>query len=277
MATLVIKNLHATVEDKEILKGVDLTINGGETHAIMGPNGTGKSTLASVVMGHPKYTVTKGEILLDGKDVLEMSVDERARAGLFLGMQHPAEVPGVTNSDFIKTAVNARKEEGKSVSLFKFIRDLDKAVGDLKMNEDMPHRYLNEGFSGGEKKRNEILQLKMLQPSIAILDEIDSGLDVDALKVVGENVTKMKNKDLGLLLITHYQRLLDYISADKVQVMMKGKIVKSGGLEIIKRIDTEGYDWIKEELGIEDVRVIEEEEEQRVMLGTCATKEALDL
>jgi Fe-S cluster assembly ATP-binding protein len=277
MATLVIKNLHATVEDKEILKGVDLTINGGETHAIMGPNGTGKSTLASVVMGHPKYTVTKGEILLDGKDVLEMSVDERARAGLFLGMQHPAEVPGVTNSDFIKTAVNARKEEGKSVSLFKFIRDLDKAVGDLKMNEDMPHRYLNEGFSGGEKKRNEILQLKMLQPSIAILDEIDSGLDVDALKVVGENVTKMKNKDLGLLLITHYQRLLDYISADKVHVMMKGKIVKSGGLEIIKRIDTEGYDWIKEELGIEDVRVIEEEEEQRVMLGTCATKEALDL
>jgi len=277
MATLLIKNLHAEVEGKEILKGVNLEINGGETHAIMGPNGTGKSTLASVIMGHPKYTVTKGEVLLDGQNVLEMSVDERSRAGLFLGMQHPAEVPGVTNSDFIKTAVNARQEKGKSVSLFKFIRELDHAVTDLKMNEDLPHRYLNEGFSGGEKKRNEILQMKMLNPSIAILDEIDSGLDVDALKIVGENVTAMKSKDLGMLLITHYQRLLDYIKADTVHVMMKGKVVKSGGMEIIKRIDTEGYDWIKEELGIEDVRVIEEEEEKRVMLGVCATKEALDL
>ena len=277
MATLSIKNLHAEVDGKEILKGVDLVINGGETHAIMGPNGTGKSTLASVVMGHPKYTVTKGEILLDGVNVLKMSVDERARAGLFLGMQHPAEVPGVTNSDFIKTAMNTRMAEGKSVSLFKFIRELDLAVTDLKMNEDLPHRYLNEGFSGGEKKRNEILQMKMLKPKIAILDEIDSGLDVDALKIVGENVSKMKNDNLGLLLITHYQRLLDYIKADIVHVMMKGKIVKSGGMEIITRIDTEGYDWIKEELGIEDVRVIEEEEERRVMLGVCATKEALDL
>jgi Fe-S cluster assembly ATP-binding protein len=277
MAKLEIKNLHAEVEGKEILKGVTLTINGGETHAIMGPNGTGKSTLASVIMGHPKYTVTKGQVLLDDKDVLEMEVDERARAGLFLGMQAPAEVPGVTNSDFIKTAMNARLEEGKSVSLFKFIRQYDKAVEDLKMNEDLPHRYLNEGFSGGEKKRNEILQMKMLQPKIAILDEIDSGLDVDALKIVGENVTSMKNDDLGLLLITHYQRLLDYISADHVHVMMKGKLVKSGGLEIIKRIDTEGYDWIKEELGIENEKVIEDEEKERVLLGTCATKEALDL
>jgi len=277
MATLSIKNLHAEVDGKEILKGVDLVINGGETHAIMGPNGTGKSTLASVVMGHPKYTVTKGEILLDGLNVLEMSVDERSRAGLFLGMQHPAEVPGVTNSDFIKTAMNTRMAEGKSVSLFKFIRELDHAVTDLKMDDNLPHRYLNEGFSGGEKKRNEILQMKMLKPKIAILDEIDSGLDVDALKIVGENVTAMKNDNLGLLLITHYQRLLDYIKADKVHVMMKGKIVKSGGIEIIKRIDTEGYDWIKEELGIEDVRVIEEEEEKRVLLGVCATKEALDL
>ncbi|AIO18691.1 Vegetative protein 296 [Candidatus Izimaplasma bacterium HR1] len=277
MATLSIKNLHAEVDGKEILKGVNLEINGGETHAIMGPNGTGKSTLASVVMGHPKYKVTKGEVLLDGKNVLKMSVDERSRAGLFLGMQHPAEVPGVTNSDFIKTAVNARMAEGKSVSLFKFIRELDHAVTDLKMNEDLPHRYLNEGFSGGEKKRNEILQMKMLNPKIAILDEIDSGLDVDALKIVGENVTAMKNDSLGLLLITHYQRLLDYIKADKVHVMMQGRVVKSGGMEIITRIDTEGYDWIKEELGIEDVRVIKEEEERRVMLGVCATKEALDL
>lgn len=277
MSTLIIKDLYAEVEGKEILKGVNLTINGGETHAIMGPNGTGKSTLASVIMGHPKYTVTKGEILLDGENVLDMAVDERARAGLFLGMQHPAEVPGVTNSDFIKTAMNARLEEGKSVSLFKFIRELDHAVTDLKMNDDLPHRYLNEGFSGGEKKRNEILQMKMLKPTIAILDEIDSGLDVDALRIVGENVTNLKNKDLGLLLITHYQRLLEYIKADTIHVMMKGKIVRTGDYKLMERIDQEGYDWLKDELGIEDVRVIEEEEKARVMLGTCATKEALDL
>ncbi|PAT02079.1 Fe-S cluster assembly ATPase SufC [Candidatus Izimaplasma bacterium ZiA1] len=277
MAILEIKNLHAEVDNKEILKGVNLTIKGGETHAIMGPNGTGKSTLASVVMGHPKFTVTKGEILLDGQDVLEMTVDERSRAGLFLGMQHPAEVPGVTNSDFIKTAMNARMEKGKNVSLFKFIRELDKAVEGLKMNEDLPHRYLNEGFSGGEKKRNEILQMKLLKPSIAILDEIDSGLDVDALKIVGENVTAMKSDSLGLLLITHYQRLLDYIKADVVHVMMKGKIVKSGDISLIERIDQEGYDWIKEELGIDDERVVIPEEEKRAVLGTCATKEALKL
>jgi len=277
MSTLIIKNLHAEVDGKEILRGVDLEISGGETHAIMGPNGTGKSTLASVIMGHPRYTVTQGTITLDGKDVLDMEVDERARAGLFLGMQHPAEVPGVTNSDFIKTAINSRMEEGKNVSLFKFIRELDKAVSDLHMDEGLPHRYLNEGFSGGEKKRNEVLQMKMLKPAIAILDEIDSGLDVDALKVVGENVTGMKSKELGILLITHYQRLLEYISADKVHVMMKGRIVKSGDMELIKKIDTEGYDWIKEEVGIDDVRVIEEDEEQRVILGVCATKEALDL
>lgn len=277
MSTLIIKDLHAEVDGKEILKGVNLEIKGGETHAIMGPNGTGKSTLASVVMGHPKFTVTKGEIILDGKDVLEMEVDERARAGLFLGMQHPAEVPGVTNSDFIKTAMNTRLEEGKNISLFKFIREYDHAVTDLKMNSDLPHRYLNEGFSGGEKKRNEILQMKMLKPKIAILDEIDSGLDVDALKVVGENVTAMKSKDLGLLLITHYQRLLEYISADVIHVMMQGRIVRSGDIKLMERIDTEGYDWLKEELGIEDERVFVEEKEERVMLGTCATKEALDL
>lgn len=277
MSVLKIKDLHAEVDGKEILKGVNLEIKGGETHAIMGPNGTGKSTLASVVMGHPKFTVTKGSVTLDGKNVLDMEVDERARAGLFLGMQSPAEVPGVTNSDFIKTAMNARLEEGKNVSLFKFIMEYDKAVAELKMNEDLPHRYLNEGFSGGEKKRNEILQMKMLKPTIAILDEIDSGLDVDALKIVGENVTKMKSKDLGLLLITHYKRLLEYIDADFVHVMMVGKIVKSGGVELIKKIDTEGYDWIKKELGIEDVRVVIEEEEEKVLLGVCATKEALGL
>ena len=277
MSILKIKNLYAEVDGKEILKGVNLEIKGGETHAIMGPNGTGKSTLASVVMGHPKFTVTKGEVTLDGKDILSMDVDERSRAGLFLGMQNPAEVPGVTNSDFIKTAMNARRGEGNNISLFKFIIDYDKAVAQLKMNEDLPHRYLNEGFSGGEKKRNEILQMKMLNPKIAILDEIDSGLDVDALKIVGENVTNMMSKDLGLLLITHYQRLLEYIKADVVHVMMQGRIVKTGDQKLIERIDSEGYDWIKEELGIEDERVYAEEEKEKIMLGTCATKEALGL
>ena len=277
MSGLTIKNLHAEVDGKEILKGVNLEIKGGETHAIMGPNGTGKSTLASVVMGHPKFTVTKGEILLDGKDVLKMQVDERSRAGIFLGMQHPAEVPGVTNSDFVKTAMNARTKNGKPVSLFKFIIEYDKAVAQLKMNEDLPHRYLNEGFSGGEKKRNEILQLKMLKPKIAILDEIDSGLDIDALKIVGENVTNMQGPDLGLLLITHYQRLLEYIKADVVHVMMQGRIVKTGDKALIEKIDQKGYDWIKEELGIDDERVYVEEEKEKIMLGTCATKEALGL
>ena len=274
MAVLKIIDLHAKVEDKIILKGVNLTIKGGETHAIMGPNGTGKSTLASVVMGHPRYEVTQGQITLDGQDVLEMSVDARARAGLFLAMQSPAEVPGVTNSDFVKTAMQSRLEATENLSLFKFIRAFDKAVSELQMQSDLPHRYLNDGFSGGEKKRNEILQMKMLSPSIAILDEIDSGLDVDALKIVGENVQKMKSNTLGLLLITHYQRILDYIPADHVHVMMQGRIVKSGSIELMKRIDAEGYDWIKEELNIDDERV-NGEKETRTMLGTCATKEAL--
>ena len=275
MPELKIENLHARVEGNEILKGVSLTVKGGETHAIMGPNGTGKSTLASVVMGHPRYVVTEGSITLDGEDVLDMSVDERARAGLFLAMQAPAEVPGVTNSDFIKTAINARREDDEKLSLFQFVRIYDKAVKELKMSEDLPHRYLNEGFSGGEKKRNEILQMKMIKPRIAILDEIDSGLDVDALKVVGDNVTEMKNKDLGLLLITHYQRLLDYITADTVHVMMQGRIVKTGGVELMKKIDEQGYEWIKEELGIDDERVMPEDDE-RILLENCATKEALE-
>lgn len=278
MPILKIENLHAQVEEQEILKGVNLEIKGGETHAIMGPNGTGKSTLASVIMGHPRYTITQGTITLDGENLLDMSTDERARAGLFLGMQAPQEVPGVTNSDFIKTAMNARLDEGENVSLFKFIREFDQAVAKLKMREDLPHRYLNDGFSGGEKKRNEILQMRMLKPSIAILDEIDSGLDIDALKTVGENVTEMQTEDRGFLLITHYQRLLEYIKADTVHVMMKGRIVKSGDIELVKKIDQDGYDWIKKEVGIEDERVVPEndESEEQGMLGTCATREALE-
>lgn len=270
MSKLEIKNLHVSVEGKEILKGVNLVLETGEFHVIMGPNGTGKSTLASTIMGHYKYQVTEGEILLDGENVLNMSVDERSRKGLFLAMQYPSEIAGVTNADFIKSAIQARLDEGDRISIFKFIKTLDKAVKELKMRDDLPHRYVNEGFSGGEKKRNEILQMKMLKPKFAILDEIDSGLDVDALKIVGENVNQMKSSDFGALIITHYERLLDYLSVDKVHVLMNGKIVADGGHELIEKIDQQGYDWLKEELGIEDeIRV------NPNILGTCAVKKVL--
>lgn len=252
---LQIKNLRAKIEDKEILKGMNLEIKGGEVHAIMGPNGTGKSTLASTLMGHPKYEVTEGEVLINGEDLLDMAVDERARAGLFLAMQYPSEISGVTNSDFLRSAINARRGEGNEISLMKFIREMDKKMGTLEMDESFSHRYLNEGFSGGEKKRNEILQMMMLEPSICILDEIDSGLDIDALKVVANGVNEMRTADRGFLIITHYQRLLNYIKPDFVHVMMQGRIVKSGGPELAERLEAEGYDWIKEELGIEDETV----------------------
>ena len=266
MSKLQIIDLHVEVEGKEILKGVNLEMNTGEFHVIMGPNGNGKSTLVSTIMGHYKYKVTKGQILLDGEDVLAMTVDERSRKGLFLAMQYPNEIPGITNSDFIKTAMQARLEEGKHISLFKFIKEMDNAVKDLKMNPDLPHRYINEGFSGGEKKRNEILQMKMLKPNFAILDEIDSGLDVDALRIVGENVNNMKSDTFGALVITHYQRLLDYIKTTHVHIMINGKIVRSGGNELITKVDNEGYDWIKAELGIID----EAKVRTNVVLGSCA-------
>jgi Fe-S cluster assembly ATP-binding protein len=252
---LTIKDLRVAVDGKEILNGVNLEVKGGEVHAIMGPNGTGKSTLASALMGHPRYEVTGGEVLLDGQDVLEMSVDERARAGLFLAMQYPAEVSGVTNSDFLRTAINAKRGEGNEISLMKFIREMDKKMAMLEMDEKFATRYLNEGFSGGEKKRNEILQMMMLQPRIAILDEIDSGLDIDALKVVAKGVNSMLGPEMGVLVITHYQRLLNYIKPDYVHVFMQGRIVKSGGPELAERLEAEGYDWVKEELGIEDETV----------------------
>ncbi|HAX03943.1 MAG: Fe-S cluster assembly ATPase SufC [Tenericutes bacterium GWC2_34_14] len=251
MAKLEIKNLHVGIEGKEILKGVDLVVNSGEVHAIMGPNGTGKSTLASALMGHPKYEVTEGEAYLDGANILEMEVDERARAGLFLAMQYPAEVPGVTNSDFMRQALKATS--GKEVGLFEFAIKYEKTVEELKMRPDLAHRYLNEGFSGGERKRNEILQLKVLKPKFAILDEIDSGLDVDALRIVGANVSDLVNDQFGCILITHYQRILDYIKPTNVHIMIDGKIVLSGGQELIQKIDQNGYEWVKEELGIDFV------------------------
>jgi Fe-S cluster assembly ATP-binding protein len=251
--SLKIKGLHVQIENKEILKGVDLVINGGEVHAIMGPNGTGKSTLASSVMGHPSYEITAGSISLNGEDVLEMEVDERARKGLFLAMQSPREVSGVTNSDFMFAALNNyRNERGQEpISRIIFGRDYLKLAAGMKIDDLYAERYLNEGFSGGERKRNEILQMKVLQPSIAILDEIDSGLDVDALKIVGEAVSDMISDNLGVLLITHYERILEYITPTHVHVMINGRIVKSGGRELIKKIDEQGYDWVKEELGIE--------------------------
>jgi Fe-S cluster assembly ATP-binding protein len=254
-STLKINDLHVSIEGKEILKGVNLEIKGGEFHAIMGPNGTGKSTLSSTIMGHPKYEVTKGTIFIDDKNVLEMEVDERAKAGLFLAMQYPSEISGVTNSDFLRSAINAKRPEGDEISLMKFIRQLDDKMKFLEMDEKFAHRYLNEGFSGGEKKRNEILQLMLLQPKFAILDEIDSGLDIDALKVVAKGINEMRSEEFACLMITHYQRLLDYITPDHVHVMMNGKIVKSGGAELVHRLENEGYDWIKKELGIEDAQV----------------------
>ncbi|WP_153732079.1 Fe-S cluster assembly ATPase SufC [Sporosarcina obsidiansis] len=258
MATLEIKDLHVEIDGKEILKGVTLTINTNEIHAIMGPNGTGKSTLASAIMGHPKYEVTSGSITIDGEDVLEMEVDERAKAGLFLAMQYPSEITGVTNADFLRSGVNARREEGDEISLMKFIRELDSKMEFLEMDEDMATRYLNEGFSGGEKKRNEILQLMMLKPKFAILDEIDSGLDIDALKVVSKGINEMRGEGFGCLMITHYQRLLNYIEPDHVHIIMQGKIVKSGGPELAAKLESEGYDWVKEELGIDDETVGQE-------------------
>lgn len=249
MAKLEINNLHVSIEDKQILKGVNLTVKSGEVHAIMGPNGTGKSTLASALMGHPNYLVTKGEALLDGVDLLELEVDERAREGLFLAMQYPAEVPGVTNSDFMRTALNAVSDE--KVGLFDFALRYENEVERLKMRKDLAHRYLNEGFSGGERKRNEILQLRVLKPKFAILDEIDSGLDIDALRIVGENVNDMISDNFGCILITHYQRILDHIKPDFVHIMIDGKIVRSGGKDLIEKIDQTGYEWLKEELGID--------------------------
>ncbi|MHC5523176.1 Fe-S cluster assembly ATPase SufC [Ligilactobacillus saerimneri] len=255
MAVLEIKDLHVAVAGKEILQGVNLTLRTGEIHAIMGPNGTGKSTLSEAIMGNPKYEVTQGEILLDGQDLLQMAVDERARAGLFLAMQYPAEIPGVTNVNFIRDAVNARRE--KPMPIREFLQEFDQALATLDMTEKMADRYLNQGFSGGEKKRNEILQMMMIKPKFAILDEIDSGLDIDALKVVARGVNQMRTPAFGALIITHYQRLLNYIVPDYVHVMMGGRIVQQGGPELAQKLEAEGYAGLRDELGL-DIKLVDE-------------------
>ena len=245
MSTLKVTDLHATVETeqgvKEILRGVTVTINSGETHAIMGPNGSGKSTLAYAIAGHPKYTITSGSITLDGEDVLAMSVDERARAGLFLAMQYPVEVPGVTVTNFLRTAKTA--VDGEAPKLRTWVKDMRDAMGALRIDPEFANRNVNEGFSGGEKKRHEILQMELLKPKMAILDETDSGLDIDALRVVSEGVNRVKaENDLGVLLITHYTRILRYIKPDFVHVFVDGKVATQGGAELADRLEAEGYD-----------------------------------
>ncbi|AXE54656.1 MULTISPECIES: Fe-S cluster assembly ATPase SufC [Aurantimicrobium] len=245
MSTLKITDLHVSVETeqgtKQILRGVNLEINSGETHAIMGPNGSGKSTLAYTIAGHPKYTVDSGSITLDGEDVLEMSVDERAKAGLFLAMQYPVEIPGVTVTNFLRTAKTAI--DGETPALRTWIKDVREAMANLRMDASFSERNVNEGFSGGEKKRHEILQLELLKPKFAVLDETDSGLDVDALKIVSEGVNRAKeNNNLGVLLITHYTRILRYIKPQFVHVFVNGKVAEEGGPELAERLENEGYD-----------------------------------
>lgn len=250
MSGLEIKNLHVSIEDKEILKGVDLTIDKGEVHAIMGPNGTGKSTLAYALMGHPAYTITEGEVLLNGENILELEADERSRKGIFLAFQYPVAIPGVTVANFLRTALNARRKavnpDDKGVSLVEFRKLLKEKMELLKMDSAFTGRYLNDGFSGGEKKRAEILQMATLRPEIAILDETDSGLDIDALRIVSEGVNALRGPDLGVLLITHYQRILNYIKPDYVHVMLGGRVVESGGPDLALHLEEHGYDWVRE-------------------------------
>ena len=247
---LQIKNLHASVADKEILKGLNLTINAGEVHAIMGPNGAGKSTLASIVAGNENYDVSQGEIFLEGEEISELKTEERAHRGVFLSFQYPIEIPGVSVTNFIKTAINEKRKANKqddmpANEMLKLIREKSEM---LEMDRKFLSRSLNEGFSGGEKKRNEIFQMAMLEPKVAILDETDSGLDIDALRIVANGVNKLKNENNAVLVITHYQRLLEYIVPDFVHVLMDGKIVKTGGAELALELEEKGYDWIKNEL-----------------------------
>lgn len=274
MSKLVIKDLHVSVDDKEILKGVNLEVNSGEIHALMGPNGNGKSTLLSVIMGHPAYTVTQGSIEFDGEDVLEMEVDERSKAGLFLGMQYPQEVSGVTNSDFMKAALNARREE--PVGLFEFVKKMEGAIEKLDMKPDLAHRYLNEGFSGGEKKRNEILQMILLEPKLVMLDEIDSGLDVDALHLVADVVNEtVRTQDSGVIIVSHYERFFQQIAPSHTHIMIDGKIVHSADGSLVNKIDAQGYDWIKSELGINFTEKQDDavKPTAKVSIESCGVKE----
>ena len=248
MSALEIENLTVTIEDKAILNGLSLTLPKGEVHAIMGPNGTGKSTLAKALAGHEDYEVTEGSARMNGQDILDMEIDERARAGLFLAFQYPVEIPGVSIANFIRAALNSRQEDGEDIDAVSYYKELYAEMERLGIDRKFTSRSVNEGFSGGEKKRCEILQMALLKPEFCILDETDSGLDVDALKVVAEGVNHMRSEDRGILVITHYQRLLNYIVPDRVHIMMDGRIVKSGDKSLALEVEERGYDWIKEEL-----------------------------
>jgi Fe-S cluster assembly ATP-binding protein len=244
---LKIENLHVEIDGNEIVKGLDLEVGRGELHAIMGPNGSGKSTLANVLMGHPRYEVTEGSVTFEGEDVLELEPDERAKMGMFLAFQYPSEVPGVSVANFLRTAVNSvREQELSPMEMYKLLQE---KMAVMRMDPKFAERYLNEGFSGGEKKRNEILQMLMLEPRLAILDETDSGLDIDALQVVARGVNEMRGPEFSAVLITHYQRILRYIEPDRVHVMLDGRLVTSGGKELAEDLEEKGYDWVRQEFG----------------------------
>lgn len=248
---IVIKDLHANIEGKKILNGVNLEMSSGEVHALMGPNGSGKSTLTNIVFGHPSYEVTGGSIEVDGQDLLEMETDERAQLGLFMAFQYPVEIPGVTVGRFLKRAAEIRAGEDE-LKTKEFIRNLRESMDFMEINQQFINRYLNEGFSGGEKKRMEILQMMMLKPNFAILDETDSGLDIDALKVVAKGVNHLRGSDFGALIITHYQRILNHITPDYVHIMYQGRVVTSGGHDLVEALEEKGYDWVKAKYGIEE-------------------------
>lgn len=253
MSTLEIRNLHVAIEDSQILNGVNLTINQGEIHALMGPNGTGKSTLAYTIMGHPAYNVTDGEILFKGTNIVGMAPDERAHLGLFMAFQYPVAIPGVTVANFLRTAINVKRKasdpDDKGMSVPEFRKMLIERMDLLKMDHSFAGRYLNEGFSGGEKKRAEVLQLATLKPEIAVMDETDSGLDIDALRIVSEGINSLRGPELGVLVITHYQRILNYIKPDFVHIMLDGKIAETGGAELALHLEEHGYDWLREKNG----------------------------
>jgi Fe-S cluster assembly ATP-binding protein len=250
MSSLEIRNLHVSTGDKEIVKGVTLAINTGEIHAVMGPNGTGKSTLAKAIAGHPDYVITSGDVLIDGKSILEMETDERSRLGIFLAFQYPSEIPGVSIANFLRAAIQARMAEGEEVDASGYYKRLYQKMDLLKIDRKFTSRSVNEGFSGGEKKRSEILQMAMLEPRFALMDETDSGLDIDALKIVADGVNHLRGPNLGILLITHYQRLLGYIVPDFVHVMIDGRIVKSGDKSLALELESRGYDWVKKEFAL---------------------------
>ncbi len=248
MSELVVQDLHVSVDGKPILKGVDLTLRTGEVHAIMGPNGSGKTTLSFTMAGHPRYLVESGSVSLDGDDLLALAPDERARAGLFLAFQYPSEVPGVTVSNFLRTALSSLR--GEQLSIFDFYPLLKEKMDLLNIDEAFANRYLNQGFSGGEKKRHEMLQMALLQPKFGVLDETDSGLDIDALKAVAQGVNSMRGANLGLLVITHYNRILNYVEPDYVHIMIDGRIVRSGTKELALEVEARGYDWVRQEAGL---------------------------